>query len=130
MNGIDQYRQYQVSTASPADQVALLFAGARRFVDQAAAALERKEYSEVSLYTGKAQKILEELLLSLNLEAGEIAQNLFRLYDYWSWRLSQALIHQDQEGYEEVSAALSDLTEAWTEAARKERSQRGGETCG
>lgn len=130
MNGLNQYRSYQVETVSPEDQIVLLYEGARRFIDRAVAALETQDYGEVSTNVGKAQQILAELSGALNFEAGEIAENLYRLYDYWSWRLSQGLIKKDAGALREVSAAVADMTEAWAEAARQVRAQRSVRTIG
>ncbi|MFZ5814022.1 MAG: flagellar export chaperone FliS [Bacillota bacterium] len=130
MNGINQYRSYQVETVSPEDQIVLLYEGARRFIDRAVLAMEAREYRDVSTNIGKAQQIFAELSGALNFEAGEIAENLYRLYDYWSWRLSQGLIKKDPAAFKEVSAAVGDMTEAWAEAARQVRAQRGARGLG
>lgn len=130
VNAYNQYRSYQVETASPEDQVALLYDGARRFVDKGRAAMEAGILDEASHNVGKAQAILAELSAALNLEVGEIAQNLWKLYDYWNWRLSQGLIKKDSTALQEVSAALSDMGQAWADAARQVRAQRSVRTTG
>lgn len=130
MNGLNQYRSYQVETVSPEDQIVLLYEGAQRFIDRAVVALEAGQYSEVSTNVGKAQRIFAELSGALNFEAGEIAENLYRLYDYWSWRLSQGLIKKDVAALKEVSAVVGDMTGAWAEAARQVRAQRGARISG
>jgi flagellar secretion chaperone FliS len=130
MYGLQQYRGYQAETAGPEEQVALLYDGARRFTDKALAALEKADFEQVSHYTVKAQRILEELSAALNFEAGEVSGNLFKLYDWWLRRLSHALIHKDASAFQEVSAALSDMQEAWAQAARQVRAERGGLAIG
>lgn len=124
-NGLNQYRSIQADTVPPEDRVALLYDGARRFVDQAMQALQAENHSEVSNYVGKAQRILEELSGALNFEAGEMAENLFLLYEYWTWRLGQGVVKQEPEAFKEVSAALMDMHGAWVEAAKQIRAQRG-----
>jgi len=130
VNALQQYRGYQSETAGQEEQVALLYDGARRFVDKAEVALTAGKLDEASLNTGKAQRILEELASSLDMQAGEIAVNLTKLYDYWCWRLGQALIKRDSSAYREVSLALMDLHGAWVEAARTVRMARGVRTSG
>ncbi len=125
VNALNQYRTYQVDTANREDFVALLYDGARRFTAKALSALEAGRLSEVSLYTGKAQRIFTELTVSLNYDAGEISTNLAKLYDYWSWRLSQGLIKRDPQAFREVSETLVDMHAAWVEAARQVRAARG-----
>lgn len=130
MNGFNQYKAYQAETASPEEVVVLLYDGARRFTDQALVALEEGNFAEVSLNVGKAQRIFTELSNSLNFSAGDIAGNLWKLYDYWSWRLSQGLLKKDAEAFREVSAVLVDMHGAWAEAARQVRAQRGARALG
>lgn len=124
MNGLSQYRNYQLDTAGLEDSIPLLYDGARRFVDQAQVALEAGDYFQVSQNTGKAQRILSELAASLNMDAGGIAANLYQLYDYWVWRLGQGLIQKNPDAFREVSAALGDMRDAWADAARQVRAQR------
>lgn len=123
--GLNQYRRAEVETASPEEAIVLLYDGARRFIDQALKALEEGDYATVSRYTGKAQAIFTELTCALNLEAGPIAGNLAQLYDYWNWRLGQGMMHKDPEAFREISAVVGDLREAWAEAVRQVRAQRG-----
>lgn len=125
VKGLKQYQAYQVETVPREDQVALLYEGARRFIDRAVLALEAGNYDEVSENVGKAQRIFAELTAALNFQAGEIAKNLERLYEYWSWRLSQGLLRKDAEAFREVAAMVGDLGAAWAEAARQVRAQRG-----
>lgn len=130
MERMNQYRSYQAETAGPEERVVLLYDGARRFTDQALQGLRSGNYEAVSLYTGKAQRILEEFLTTLNFDAGEIAENLAKLYEYWIWRLSQGLIHKDEAAFAEVSAALMEMHDAWAEAAKKVRTDRGARSVG
>lgn len=130
MNKTNPYRSYQVETASAEDQVAMLYDGARRFIDLATIALEARRYDEVSNNIGKAQRIFGELSACLNFEAGEIANNLLQLYDYWTWRLSQGLILKDPGMFQEVSATLVEMQGAWAEAAKQVRVQRGVRASG
>lgn len=127
VNALNQYRSYQVESASPEDLIILLYDGARRFVDKALVGLEHEDYAAVSLFAGKAQRILEELMVTLDTEnGGEIAQNLSSLYEYWIWRLSEGLMKKEAQAFREVSAALTDMNEAWQEAAKQVKALRTG----
>ncbi|HWI53238.1 MAG TPA: flagellar export chaperone FliS [Symbiobacteriaceae bacterium] len=117
------YRNVQLDVASPEDSVALLYDGIRRFVDQALLALQAGKLEQVSYNVGKAQQILGEMSACLNFEV-EISKNLYQLYEYWSWRLGQGLIKQEPAAFQEVSAVLADMREAWADAARQVRAQR------
>lgn len=124
MNGLNQYRNYQLETAGPEERVVLLYDGARRFVDQARAALAQGRYDQLSANAGKAMLILEELAAALDMRYGEIPLNLAKLYDYWIWRLTHGHLHRDDTALAEVSGALSEFHEVWAEVARQVRAQR------
>ncbi|HWI63605.1 MAG TPA: flagellar export chaperone FliS [Symbiobacteriaceae bacterium] len=124
-NGYNQYKSLQVATSSREDLVAMLYDGARRFTDLARVALQAKQYEQVAVNVGKAQRILTELSVTLNFEVGgEMARNLEKLYEYWSWRLGQGLMHKDGKCFDEVSAVLSDMHEVWVEAAKQVKASR------
>lgn len=50
----------------------------------------------------KSQDIINELMVSLNPEAGEIATNLYSLYDYMQRRLIEANLKKEIEPVKEV----------------------------
>lgn len=130
MYGLNQYRSAHIDTVGPEDSVALVYDGARRFVDKALAALEAGDYYAVSLNTGKAQQVIAELSVAINFDAAEMAENLFQLYDYWNWRLHDGLTRKDPEPFREVSAVLAEMREAWAEAARQMRVRRAAHAAG
>ena len=57
---------------------------------------------------------------------GEIAFNLYRLYEYMNWRLIQANIKRDGKMVLEVQNRLRDLRETWAEAIKIQASQAAG----
>ncbi|MGB4006908.1 MAG: flagellar export chaperone FliS, partial [Halanaerobiales bacterium] len=72
----------------------------------------------------KTGDIISELMVSLDMEqGGEIARNLYNLYDYMNRRLIQANIRKDPALVDEVINLLSSLKESWEEAISKVRSQ-------
>jgi flagellar protein FliS len=67
----------------------------------------------------KAQDALGELMGSLNIDTGEIAKNLYRLYDYMMRSLVQANVKGTSEKVTEVLSHLQVLRDAWSEAIQK-----------
>lgn len=55
----------------------------------------------------------------LNMEAGEVAQLLYKLYEYLNWRLAQANAKKSLKGITEVKELMSILREGWEGAVRK-----------
>jgi len=91
--------------------------------------MAQKDASGKGLYLGKAMDIIAELNASLNFkEGGEVAANLFRLYNFMTAHLTRANLNWDQEAVEEVLALLSQLKEAWEEVCRKAKTGELKET--
>jgi len=71
----------------------------------------------------KTQGVITELMSTLDLSVGEIATNLFRVYEYMHFRLVEANVKKDAEPVREVLVLLRELLPAWQEAARQTRAQ-------
>lgn len=115
VNPYQHYRQAQVATVSRAKLVMMLYDGAISFLKQALAAGNAGQDRERRRLLGRAQDIVFELWATLDLEAGEVAENLFRLYQYINGRLAAAVTARETAPLEEVAALLSGLREAWQE---------------
>lgn len=118
-----QYRQTQVQTAPPEQLVLMLYDGAIRFLEQARTLMQAGR--EAGDQLGRAQDILIELMGALNLQAGPIAENLFRLYEYYLARLVKAYAARDASLVLEVIQHLRELREAWAAAAVQYRAEQG-----
>ncbi len=114
------YIENMVKTASPAKLVELLYMKAIEVLNESLDLLERKEYTEVNEKLKRAQDIVMELNVSLDMErGGQIAQNLRALYNYMFQRLVQANIKKDKEPILEVKGYLEELLEVWREVMKK-----------
>ena len=69
----------------------------------------------------RAQDILGELMGSLNLDAGDVAHNLFKLYEFIQYRLIVANVRKSAEPIDDVVQLLGDLRVTWAEAIRDAR---------
>lgn len=121
-NPYNQYRQQQVTTASPDKLLLMLYDGALRFCRQAQKALGDENMNEAHTFLTKAQKIIEELMVTLNMDY-EIAHNLYSLYDYLYRRLVEANLKKDLAIIEEVVGFLTELRQAFAEAAASVRQE-------
>ena len=118
-NPYHQYQEANLETASQGKLLLMLYDGAIRFLMTSQLALEQQRWTDAHQANMRAQDIVNELMMSLNMEAGgDIANNLFRLYDYMNWRLVQANVKRDAAGLKEVVSLLRDLREAWVEAVK------------
>ncbi len=109
------YRQTQVSTASQGELLIMLYDGALRFARQAREHLVNNELERANEKLIRAQDIVNELNFSLNMDAGEIALNLGRLYDYIYDLLVQANIKKEPEKIDIALQMLDGLRDTWSQ---------------
>lgn len=107
------YRQTQIKTATQGDLVLMLYDGAIRFMIQAIAALEEKNWEKSCNYLIKTQNIVSELDQTLDLSVGEVAENLHRVYRSIGYLLVQANMQKDPVLAERVRKMLEKLRSAW-----------------
>ncbi len=117
--GIKEYQsvgtQTSIVDADPHRLVQLLFEGATARIASAKGHIERKEFDKKSNQINSAINIIGGLQESLNFDAGELAYNLERLYDYMICRLFESNIRNDIGMLDEVSALLLQIKSAWDE---------------
>ena len=117
-NVYGQYRQVQISTASPGKLILMLYQGAIKALKKAIEMIDRKEYGEKGDQLIKAQDIIMELNLALDMKTGDIAYSLNQLYLYAYRKLVVANLEVDKEAIQEVIGMLENLYEAWEVAVQ------------
>jgi len=113
VNAYQAYKQTQVSTASQGELLIMLFDGGIRFAKHAKKHLEDGDLAQANDKLIRAQDIVNELILSLNLDVGEIAQSLQQLYTYIYELLVQANVKKETKKIEEAIYMLTELRETW-----------------
>ncbi len=120
-SSLSQYTTSQVSSTAPEKRVLMLYDGAIRFLRSAI-----KEINQNNNVVAKANliektvKILEYLQSCLdNEKGGEIAVNLYRLYDYMLLRLTEANLKNDTEKMKEVLNLMHTIRDGWNEICEK-----------
>ncbi|MCG5501474.1 flagellar export chaperone FliS [Ectothiorhodospira lacustris] len=113
---INQYQQVGAAGATFADPhrlIEMLFDGGIDRLAQARGAVMHGNRPAKIKLIGKAFDIIGGLRGGLDLERGEIAQNLDALYDYMQRRLVMANARDDVEIIDEVSQLLAEIRDAW-----------------
>jgi flagellar secretion chaperone FliS len=113
------YRDSAVLTASPEQLVVMLYDGAVRFLRQAEIAMNEGAFLHSFEKLGRAEAILDELLATLNMETGEIAERLQAIYIFCKKTLIEARIQREGEKIGQVVALLANLREAWAKLAEQ-----------
>jgi flagellar protein FliS len=120
-NGYERYRQVQLETASPIELIVKLYDGAIRFVAMSEKALVNKDYNAANTWLLRAQDIIDELNYNLNMDTGEIAQNLRDLYIYFNKTLMEANVKKDSRDLKTIIEMLTSLRDAWTRIGLEQR---------
>ncbi len=116
----DAYKDTEIQTANQGKLIVMLYDGAIRFLRVAQDNLNPRTYDVANTNIIKAQDIITELMLSLNMEGGEVAQNLFNLYAYMKKRLLEANMAKDSAVIDEVIKLIEPLKSAWEEVLGRE----------
>ncbi len=120
-SAFDEYKKTQVTTANQGKLIVMLYDGAIKFINIALENMEPQKYDIVNSNIIKAQDIITELLLSLNMkEGGEVSSNLFNLYIYFKKTLLDANIKKDPEILRHVQKLIKDLRDAWDKISASE----------
>ena len=119
-NPYNQYKKSSIQTASQGKLILMMYEGAIKFINIAISNMPAKKFDIVDNNLVKAQDIITELMLALNLEAGgEIAKNLYSLYEYMNRRLIEANLKKNADIANEVVRMLTELKEAWEIVIKK-----------
>lgn len=106
-----------VSGASPHQLVSLLFDALQQSLAAAKAAMLAGDVPAKGVAIGRAVRLLEEgLKAGLDTrQGGELATNLGSLYDYCTFKLTEANLRHDVAKVEEVIQLIRPVAEGWRE---------------
>jgi flagellar protein FliS len=116
-NAFRTYKQQGVLTANPLELVVMLYDGGIKQLKIASIAIEEKEYEQVNNALQKAQRIIMELMNSLDLRF-PIAKELMMLYEFMMREISSANAAKDTERVGGVIQLLNELKDAWLQLAK------------
>tara|TARA_Y100000296_G_scaffold13079_1_gene15193 strand:+ start:1034 stop:1462 length:429 start_codon:yes stop_codon:yes gene_type:complete len=120
LKGINAYRKgnlkQDVANADPHKLTLMLLQGALDRIAYAKGAMERKEFDVKADFISKASAIIMHLRDTLDMDVGgEVAENMFALYNYMIERLSDAHINNNLNILDEVSSLLTPIRDAWVQ---------------
>lgn len=113
------YMRNRIETATPEQLTLMLLEGARRYAILAQQCLEERDFINTNSHLKRSQMIVEELMLSLDLDVGPIAFNLYKIYEYLLHCLVQANVRKDANLLPGIIACLSELRDCWAEAVAR-----------
>ncbi|ABK42615.1 flagellar protein FliS [Magnetococcus marinus MC-1] len=124
--GLRSYKSSRANTASREDLLILLYEGAIRFLEKSLQAHTAGTLSEHKMMLQRAMAIISELQNTLDFEkGGDLAMQLFDLYNYMLDRLTKANINRDMSAISEVIEHLNVLLDGWRQAVAQVKRQGG-----
>ena len=127
-NAAEAYKRQQILTATPEALTLMLYNGALRLMTEGREAIEKHTIEEANTALQKAQNIITEFRVTLNMEY-EISHQLMPLYNYVYDRLVEANMKGDLKQLDEAKGIITELRDAWAAAmvkARKEKAKQNG----
>ncbi|MDH5517313.1 MAG: flagellar export chaperone FliS [Gammaproteobacteria bacterium] len=129
---MNQYKQVgtkvAVDVADPHHLIQMLLDGALEKINSAKYHMLQKNIAKKGEDVSKAITIIDGLVTSLDMEkGGEIAENLFSLYDYMQRKLLEANMSNNMDLLDEVAALLNEIKAGWSaipQEVRKEFSEK------
>jgi flagellar protein FliS len=97
----------------------MLYDGAVRFLRQAEVAMNEGAWLHSFEKLSRGEAIIDELLATLNLDTGEIAERLQAIYVFCKKTLIEARIQRTGDKIGQVVALLANLREAWAKLAEQ-----------
>ena len=114
---LNAYRESAVLTASPEQLVVMLYDGANRFLTQSAVAMRDGRVALAGEKLRRAEAIIDELLATLDMSVGEVAERLQALYLFFKEHLMTARLKQDADKVDEVAGFMRELRTSWATIA-------------
>lgn len=117
-NGLNAYQQAktqaQAAAASPHRLILMLLDGLLDNLTRVRGFMDRGQVEQKGRMISKCLDILQGLSAILDMEkGGEVATELYRLYDYCGRRLFEANAQNSIEMVDEVSGLISEIREGW-----------------
>ncbi|UQD53387.1 flagellar protein FliS [Bacillus methanolicus] len=122
-NPYQSYQQNAVNTASPGELTLMLYNGCLKFIHLAKKAMEEKNIEDRNTNLLKAQKIIQELMVTLNMDI-DISKQMMALYDYMHRRLIEANVKNDAAILDEVEGLVTEFRDTWKQVIQVNRQKQ------
>ena len=115
-NAFNVYKNNSVNYASKEQLLLMLVDGAVKFAKIAREALTEKDIRKSHENLVKVQDIFAELMVSLDQNAGEWANQMYRVYDFIKTRLFEINLKKDVTMMDELIPVIENVRDTWHEA--------------
>ena len=114
--GFNAYKNNSVNYASKDQLLLMLVDGSVKFAKIGRQAIIDKDVKKAHENIVKTQDIFIELMATLDRDAGQWTDQIFRVYEFINSRLFQANLKKSVEIMDEVVPLIEDVRDTWNEA--------------
>ena len=123
-NAAEAYKRQQIMTATPEALTLMLYNGCLKFIDEGIQSVKDKKWEDANTSLQKAQNIISEFRITLDM-VYDISKQLMPLYNYTYDRLVEGNMKSDAAMLEEARGIIKELRDAWAQAMKKARQEKG-----
>ena len=120
VNAAEIYKKSKEQTASKEDIITMMYEGAIKFCNIALTELELKHMENVNTNLKKVQRIIEELILTLD-KRYPVSKEFEQVYDYILELLVQGNIKKDKEMIERACDEIRGMRDTWLEVVKRSK---------
>lgn len=124
-NPYQTYKQNTVVQSTPGELTLMLYNGCLKFLNQAKKGIETNDIEVKNTNIQKAQNILRELMVTLDLSQ-PVSKTMLPLYEYMVHLLVEANIHNDVAKIDEVMGYATEFRDTWKQVIQLNRQQQYG----
>ena len=116
----DAYLSQRILGAGPEQQAALIMEAGQLHLGRAIQALNQNDLATATRSFIRVSEVIAEATSRLNLEGGvDLAQNLNKLYTYWTAEIMAASKAQDTQRLAAVARGMGEIRQAWEQFQQK-----------
>ena len=112
IQNMKKINENKVLTASPQEVITLLYDGAIKFCNIALIGFENNDIQKININIQKVEKIIEELISSLNFNY-LVSNDFLNIYNYIYKLLLEANIKKDKEKLEIALKEIKEIRDIW-----------------
>ena len=123
-NAAEAYKRQQIMTATPEALTLMLYNGCLKFIDEGIQSVKDQKWEDANTSLQKAENIISEFRITLDMDY-DISKQLMPLYNYTYDRLVEGNMKSDVAMLEEARGIIKELRDAWAQAMKKARQEKG-----
>ena len=117
LDGYAQYKTQSLSTMTQGEILLMLYDEVFKRLLRAEMSIETQDWQVFEESLERARKIITELRYSLDMQY-EISSTLYRMYDFFLFKLAKAVASRKAVDIEELKPLVKDLRDAFKEASK------------